>query len=102
MKTRTISATLMAAFLLESLDAYKLPSCGAANCLPDGLFYTCDPSDLKCLCTQPQNRVDEYVRAVKPCLESEERKASCTDGALFQYKDLLVTVCESEGKSVQW
>jgi hypothetical protein len=55
-----------------------------SECLTDGVFYTCEPSDLSCLCAKEQALVDEYVINVTPCLESEERKEFCTDGALYR------------------
>lgn len=55
-----------------------------SNCLTDGVFYTCAPSDLACLCAKDQALVNEYVITVTPCLDSEERKEECTDGALYR------------------
>jgi hypothetical protein len=55
-----------------------------SNCLTDGVFYTCAPSDLACLCAKDQPLIDQYVDAITPCLESEDRKNECTDGALYR------------------
>ncbi|KAF2789228.1 hypothetical protein K505DRAFT_328388 [Melanomma pulvis-pyrius CBS 109.77] len=92
----------LAATVPAAVSAFKIPTCGASACLPDGVFNTCEPADLGCLCSQDQSSIDEYVGLVTPCLESEERKWACTEGALYQYKDLLVHVCKGMGKAVVW
>lgn len=98
-----LELALLATMFPAMMDGFKIASCGAVNCLPQSRFYTCDPSDLACICKEPQSLIDQYVVLVRPCLENDqERKKYCTDGALSQYKDLLAEVCANQGKSLRW
>ncbi|CAO2652278.1 Nn.00g005610.m01.CDS01 [Neocucurbitaria sp. VM-36] len=76
----------------------KLPTCGAETCLTEtpGLFDACEPNDLGCLCSLQQSEVTRYVGTVQPCIDGEPGKVACTDGARYQYKDLLKQVCASD------
>ncbi|KAF1840333.1 uncharacterized protein K460DRAFT_410927 [Cucurbitaria berberidis CBS 394.84] len=81
-----------------ALREYKLPTCGAESCLVQTaeVFDACAPSDLACLCTLEQSEVTRYVNTVQPCIDGDAGKAACTDGARYQYKDLLKSVCADD------
>jgi len=88
-----------------SIRQFKLPTCAADTCLTDGTFDACPPSDLACLCKLDQAEVTRYVSTVQSCIDGEKGKQACTDGARYQYKDVLKTVCASEqfgNKIVEW
>lgn len=120
MKTTSYIALIAAAIpsvwsLPTSLAArqFKVPTCGAEACLAStgGSFVASNasngtsPSDLKALCSLPQADVDEYVKTVQPCIDGEEGKAACTEGAIYQYKQLLQDECAKPvygNITVQW
>jgi len=92
--------------------SFVIPTCGAETCLastngnfvatgaPNGIA----PNDLGRICSLPQEDVTRYVETVKPCVDGDVGKKACTPGAIYQYKDLLETVCElpEYNKKVQW
>ncbi|KAH9880967.1 hypothetical protein J1614_001460 [Plenodomus biglobosus] len=81
-----------------SIRQFKLPTCQAEACLAttNGTFDACPPSDLACLCSLNQPEIARYVSMVQPCIDGDEGQAACTDGARYQYKDVLKTVCASK------
>ncbi|CBX95859.1 hypothetical protein LEMA_P030110.1 [Plenodomus lingam JN3] len=81
-----------------SIHQFKLPTCAAASCLKstNGLFDGCPPSDLACLCRLEQTEIARYVSTVQTCIDGDEGKAACTEGARYQYKSVLKTVCANE------
>ncbi|KAI8938577.1 hypothetical protein NX059_004456 [Plenodomus lindquistii] len=96
----TLLTVLPAAWSLPnnlSIRQFKLPTCKAESCLAttNGTFGACPTSDLACLCSLNQTEVTRYVSIVQPCIDGNEGKAACTDGARYQYKDILKTVCAS-------
>ncbi|KAH7371565.1 hypothetical protein BKA66DRAFT_423905 [Pyrenochaeta sp. MPI-SDFR-AT-0127] len=96
-----IAAILPAVWSLPAelaVRQYKLPTCGAEYCLVEtpGLFDACAPSDLACLCSLEQSEVTRYVSTVQPCLDGVAGEATCTPGAIYQYKDILTLVCSGE------
>ncbi|KAF3035707.1 hypothetical protein E8E12_007125 [Didymella heteroderae] len=120
MKAATYFAVIAAAVpAVLSLPAslvsrqFTVPSCGAAACLPStnpslngtyvatGASNGTAPSDLGGICSLPQDDVTRYVETVQPCIDSEPGKV-CSAGAIYQYKDLLKTVCAQSNKTVHW
>ncbi|KAF2124144.1 hypothetical protein P153DRAFT_390694 [Dothidotthia symphoricarpi CBS 119687] len=89
-------AAVLPAVCLPTARQFNLPTCGAETCLTDGVFDACAPGDLACLCTLEQSEVTRYVETVQSCLDGEAGQAACTAGAIYQYKDLLKTVCATE------
>lgn len=81
-----------------SARQFKPPTCGAEQCLAatNGEFDACKPNDLACLCRLEQSEVTRYVETVQPCINGDIVPKSCTAGAIYQYKDLLKTVCASK------
>lgn len=77
---------------------FELPSCGATTCLDEtnGFFNDCKPSDLGCLCSLDQAEIDRYISIVSPCVDNKIGRERCTDGGIYQYKDLFATVCAEE------
>ncbi|EOA83374.1 hypothetical protein ACJQWK_00099 [Exserohilum turcicum] len=104
-----VVSLLSAAWAMPTNSNYtnKLPTCGANECLTDGYFDGCAPGNLVCLCNLDQPEVDRYVKTVQPCLDGPPGKASCTAGAVANYKQLLTSVCwkpeyGSLNKTVVW
>ncbi|KAH7392316.1 hypothetical protein DE146DRAFT_758044 [Phaeosphaeria sp. MPI-PUGE-AT-0046c] len=81
-----------------SARGYKLPSCGATTCLEEtnGFFDDCEPFQLGCLCSLSQTEVTRYISIVQPCIDGKVGPERCTDGGIYQYKDLFSTVCAEE------
>lgn len=119
MKTTTfitvIAAAVPAVWSLPAsvaLRSFAIPTCGAETCLAstNGTFVTTvapngtAPNDLGRICSLPQEDVTRYVQTVEPCIDGDAGKNACTPGAIYQYKDLLKTVCAlpEYSKQVQW
>ncbi|KAH5659173.1 hypothetical protein HBI51_021060 [Parastagonospora nodorum] len=77
---------------------FQLPTCGAETCLTatNGLFNACEPHNLACLCSMEQKGISDYVTLVQPCIDGDAGHDLCTEGAIYQYKDLLTTVCADD------
>ncbi|KAF9700930.1 hypothetical protein EKO04_001147 [Ascochyta lentis] len=110
-----IAAAVPAVWSLPSgliTKSFKVPTCGAETCLAssNGTFIATGasngtaPNDLGRLCSLPQEDVTRYVQTVQPCIDGDAGKAACTEGAVYQYKDLLKSVCarDTYQKTVQW
>ncbi|UPX10361.1 uncharacterized protein EKO05_0001025 [Ascochyta rabiei] len=110
-----IAAAVPAVWSLPSglvAKSFKVPTCGAETCLAssNGTFIATGasngtaPSDLGQLCSLPQEDVTRYVQTVQPCIDGDAGRANCTEGAIYQYKDLLKSVCASDAyhRTVQW
>lgn len=110
-----IAAAVPAVWSLPSglvTKQFKVPTCGAETCLAatNGTFVATGasngtaPNDLGRLCSFPQEDVTRYVQTVQPCIDGDAGKSVCTAGAIYQYKDLLKSVCASDPyqKTVQW
>lgn len=89
-------------------EPHPVSSCAAPLCLQSestpGLFNSCNPSDLGCICSQPQSEVSRFVGIVEKCIDDKNLGGkACTAGGRYEYKSLLVKVCkESYGKTVAW
>ncbi|KAF1919275.1 hypothetical protein BDU57DRAFT_527322 [Ampelomyces quisqualis] len=94
----TIAPATLALPSILSANSFKIPTCGAEACLAktNGTFDACTPNDLACLCRLDQSRLDTYVATVQPCIDGAVGHNTCTDGAIYQYKDVLTTVCADD------
>ncbi|KAH7064456.1 hypothetical protein BKA63DRAFT_572359 [Paraphoma chrysanthemicola] len=81
---------------LVARQTFQIPTCGVDECLAWGLFDGCEPDNLGCLCSLEQSEVTRYVSVVQPCIDGEPGLSTCSEGAIFQYKDLLETVCDKQ------
>lgn len=89
-------------------EPHGVPSCAADLCLQDepvpGLFDSCNPSDLGCICGQQQDEVARFVDKVQTCIDNPAQGGkACTAGGRYEYKSLLAKVCQDTfGKNVTW
>ncbi|KAA8896158.1 hypothetical protein FN846DRAFT_285391 [Sphaerosporella brunnea] len=84
-----VAAALAAVVSAQGLSAF--PSCGAA-CLVGAVGSTsCDPTDLKCLCSSQL-----FISSSNNCLQQ-----SCTPADLQSAQDALESSCNSVNVDIQ-